>query len=310
MHPVKIDRDMKETDLVLEKSLPKGHLKIRDWHHQWGSRTLIMAIVNCTPDSFSSDGSLCGDTALEMALAAIEDGADIIDVGGESTRPGFSPVSVQEEISRVVPVISALRAARPDAIISVDTTKPEVFQQARAAGAVILNSIWMPQGSLLEELLVTKAPLVVMHNKEQAAYQGCLIDEVRASFLEYANMLLAHGLVRENIILDPGIGFGKTAEHNMEILRSLDQLANLGFPTLIGTSRKSFIGALTDKKAPHRDFGTAATLALAIQAGVDIVRVHNVKMALDVVRVTDAIIRTSRAGNDPQPVGGIDRSYL
>ena len=190
---VKTDEHMKETDTSGESWSDRGSLKIRNLHHQWGSRTLVMAILNCTPDSFSADGTLCGDTALRRALTFIEEGASIIDVGGESTRPGFSPVSVQEEISRVVPVISAIRAAKPDAIISIDTTKAEVFQEALTAGADILNSIWMPTGSLLEKLLVAKVPVIVMHNKEQPIYETRAVDEVLEKLAEYARMLVAQG---------------------------------------------------------------------------------------------------------------------
>lgn len=291
---------MKELDLAGENLLDRGWLKIRNWHHQWGSRTLVMAILNCTPDSFSADGTICGETSVRRALAFLEEGADIIDVGGESTRPGFSPVSYQEEISRVVPVIAAIRAAAPGAIISIDTTKAEVFQEAYAAGADILNSIWMPTGLLLEKLLAAKMPVVAMHNKERAVYEACAVDEVLEKLADYARLLLTQGLKRENIILDPGIGFGKTGEHNIQLLRAFGELAGLGFPTLVGTSRKSFIGSLIDRQAPERDFGTAATIAWAIQAGADIVRVHNVSMAVDVVKVTDAIAR-SNSGRPPAP---------
>jgi dihydropteroate synthase len=274
----------------------RGNFNHQNLLHAWGERTLIMGIVNVTPDSFSGDGKLDATVASQYALKQVNDGADIIDIGAESTRPGFSPVSAADEIARVVPVIKTIRDAS-DCLISIDTTKLEVLKAAVASGASILNSIWGLTPELLDVVAELSIPVVLMHNKHRAVYDGDPVDEVVKELSIQANHALKIGIDATNIILDPGIGFGKTAEHNLLVMRNLSRLVELGFPTLIGPSRKSFIGKLTGQSVENRVHGTAATIALSIAAGVDIVRVHDVQAMLDVVKTADAIIRNWRPAN-------------
>ncbi len=215
----------------------------------------------------------------------------MIDIGAESTRPGYVPVDEQTELLRLLPVVREVRARCPEAIISVDTYKPSVFRAAHLAGADILNSVWGLPGALLEAAADANVPIVIMHNKERAYYDGDVMGEVVAFLHEAAQRALHAGIPPEHIILDPGIGFGKTPDHNLEVLRELPRLVALGFPTLLGTSRKSTIGKLTGKPPKARVAGTTATTALAVAAGIDIVRVHDVDAAVDAVRVSDAIVR-------------------
>lgn len=264
--------------------------------HIWGERSLIMGIVNVTPDSFSGDGQLNASDAAVYAIGQSEAGADIIDVGAESTRPGFSPVSAADEIARIVPVIGKIRETS-NCVISIDTTKAEVLKAAIAAGANILNSIWGLTDDLLEVVSELSIPVVLMHNKEQAIYDGDVVDEVVQKLQMQAEKALSIGIKASDIILDPGIGFGKTAEHNLLVMQGLPRLVQLGFPTLLGASRKSFIGKITGQPVENRLNGTAATVAFAIAAGVDIVRVHDVSAMQDVVKMTDAIVRGWRPEN-------------
>jgi dihydropteroate synthase len=271
----------------------RGELKIRNWRHSWGERTLIMGIVNVTPDSFSGDGIVDARRAVDHAIEQTENGADLVDLGAESTRPGHQPVAAKEELERLLPVLKALRK-RSQCVVSVDTTKAEVLEAAFAAGADILNSIWGLTGGLLSVVRDLTLPVVLMHNKNEPRYEGNVVTEVCEHLLRQADIAISAGIKPENIILDPGIGFGKTAEHNLLILHSLDKLVELGFPTLLGTSRKSFIGKLTGKSANDRLHGTAASVALAIGAGIDMVRVHDVQPIVEVVTVADAIVRGTR----------------
>ena len=269
----------------------RGALRIRGQVFPWGRRTYVMGIVNLSPDSFSGDGAPDLAAAVARAFEQLAGGADIIDVGAESTRPGYHPIDAQTECARLLPALVAMRAGAPDAPLSVDTFKPEVFRAARAAGADLLNSIWGASDALVEACAETRTPLVVMHNKAVAVYERDVMDEVLA-FLDAASARCVRaGIPAEHVLLDPGIGFGKLPEHNIAVLRGLDRLVALGFPTLIGTSRKSTIGKLTGRAVGARAFGTAATLALAVAAGIDVVRVHDVPEQRDVVRVADAIVR-------------------
>lgn len=252
-----------------------------------------MGIVNVTPDSFSGDGILDAEEAIAHAIAQGEH-ADIVDIGAESTRPGYIPVDEHTEIQRLIPVIETVRLRSPDVIISVDTYKPEVFRVAHAAGADILNSVWGLPDALLEAAAQARAPVVVMHNKERAVYDGDVMGEVVEFLHDAAQRAMRAGIPAEHVILDPGIGFGKTPDHNIVVLRELPRLVALGFPTLLGTSRKSTIGKLTGKPPKERVAGTTATTALAIAAGIDVVRVHDVDEAIDAVRVSDAIVRDWR----------------
>jgi dihydropteroate synthase len=269
----------------------RGALRVRGRVLAWGARTYVMGIVNVSPDSFSGDGDPDPQTAAALARAQVADGADMVDVGAESTRPGHRPIDEPTEIARLIPAIEAIRDAAPDAIVSVDTFKPAVFRTAYAAGGDVLNSIWGAPDELIATAAECGAPIVVMHNKAVAIYERDVVDEMLAFLEEAAARCVRAGIRAEHVILDPGIGFGKLPEHNIAVLRALDRLVALGFPTLIGTSRKSTIGKLTGREVGAREFGTAATLALAIAAGIDVVRVHDVPEQRDVVRVTDAIVR-------------------
>ena len=272
----------------------RGALRVRGRELPWGARTYVMGIVNVTPDSFSGDGVLEPHDAVVHALAQYERSSDILDIGAESTRPGHVQVDEETEGARLLPVIQGVRRALPNAILSADTYKAGVFSAAHAAGADIVNSVWGLPDTLLEAAAECGAPVVIMHNKHEARYEGSAMDEVLRFLDDAARRAMRAGIPHEHVILDPGIGFGKTPDHNIEVLRDLSRLVALGFPTLIGTSRKSTIGKLTGKKPPQRTHGTSATTALAIAAGIDIVRVHDVEEARDAVSVSDAIVRDWR----------------
>lgn len=259
---------------------------------EWGKRTYVMGIVNVTPDSFSGDGlGYNAEAALEQALRFQAEGADIIDVGGESTRPGSTTVDAYEETRRVIPVIRRL-ASRLHIPISVDTYKYQVAQEALAAGAAMLNDVWGLKHDPALATLAAKVgvPIVLMHNQVGTSYAD-LISEVLASLRASVEKALEAGVLRENIILDPGVGFGKRPEHNLEILRRLEEFKALGLPLLVGTSRKSTIGLVLGLPVEERVEGTAATVALAIARGADIVRVHDVKAMTRIARMSDAIVR-------------------
>jgi dihydropteroate synthase len=262
----------------------------------WGERTYVMGILNVTPDSFSGDGLLQVPdpvaAAVDQARHMVADGADLLDIGGESTRPGHAPVDIATEIGRVVPIIAAVRAALPDTPLSIDTTKVAVAEAAIAAGADLLNHIWgVGADPALPELAASSGvPLVVMHNRERPRYDD-LVPEVVADLqaaLERAERL---GVPSTSLIVDPGIGFGKTAPQNVELLRDLARLRDLGRPILLGTSRKSTLGLILDLPPEERVEATIATTALGIAAGVDIVRVHDVRPNVRAARVSDAIVR-------------------
>ncbi|MBV9278185.1 MAG: dihydropteroate synthase [Candidatus Eremiobacteraeota bacterium] len=275
----------------LQPDKSRGALRVRGRVLPWGARTYLMGVVNVTPDSFSGDGRLDADDAIAYALAQAAASADLLDIGAQSTRPGYTPVSTDVEQQRLIPVIQGVRARLRDAILSVDTFNAAVAGAASAAGADILNSIWGLPNDLLEVALAHGMPIAIMHNKEVPVYEGNVVDEVLAFLDEAARRAIAAGIPPEHVILDPGIGFGKLAEHNVAMLGGLKRLVALGFPTLVGTSRKSTIGKLTAREPHERAFGTAATVALAIAAGVDVVRVHDVREMRDVIDVCDAIER-------------------
>ncbi len=269
----------------------RGALRVRGRTLPWGVRTYVMGIVNVSPDSFSGDGVPEEAAALARALAQRDAGSDVIDIGAESTRPGHRPIDAGTEAERLLPVVAALRGADERAIVSIDTFKADVYRRAHAAGGDLLNSIWGAGDDLIAACVETASPIVVMHNKAVSIYEGDVVDEVLASLAASAERCVSAGIPAEHVILDPGIGFGKTPEHNLSLLAALPRLVALGFPTLLGTSRKSTIGRLTGREVEDRAFGTAATIALAAAAGIDIVRVHDVVEMGDVVRVTDAIVR-------------------
>jgi dihydropteroate synthase len=259
---------------------------------EWGLRTYVMGIVNTSPDSFSGDGVADAETAISQGMTMVREGADMLDIGGQSTRPGHEAISAAEEISRTERVVDALahRAAVP---VAIDTYKLDVAEAAVDAGAVIINDVWGLQRSpAMAGLAVRRGcALVLMHNQDGTDYTVDLMEEIKRVLREAVRKALDAGMPRERVWIDPGIGFGKTADHNWEVMRRLHELTELGQPMLIGTSRKSFIGKLLDLPVTDRVEGTAATVAIAISRGADIVRVHDVRVMTRVARVTDRIVR-------------------
>ena len=293
--------------------MKSSSLQIGNHILNWGSRTYVMGILNVTPDSFSGDG-LLGDkgegvkAALEQARDFLANGADILDVGGESTRPGSQPVTAEEESARVLPVIDAIRKEFPDTLISIDTYKAKIAEAAFQAGAEILNDVWALRADpkLASVAASFGVPVILMHNRSNPAsvevrqqlgnaYIGStyenLIEDVKRELLVSVELAVKAGIEESRIILDPGIGFGKTREHNLELINRLDEIRSLGFPVLLGPSRKSFIGFTLDLPADQRVEGTAATIAIGIARGADIIRVHDVKEMARVAKMTDAIVR-------------------
>lgn len=265
---------------------------IGDKEWQWGKRTYIMGILNVTPDSFSDGGHFYDvDSAVAHARQMVEEGADIIDVGGESTRPGFKPVSADEEINRVVPVVQRL-AQELDIPISIDTYKAKTAIAAIEAGADMINDIWGFKADMDMAAVAAKykVPICLMHNKNEAVYNN-LIEDVLTELKQSLDIALNAGVEAGNIIVDPGIGFGKTWEHNLAIMRHLEEFKRLDYPILLGTSRKSFIGRVLDLPVDDRLEGTLATTVVGIVKGVDIVRVHDVKPNKRVAVMTDAMVR-------------------
>jgi dihydropteroate synthase len=280
-------------------------MEVRQWKLarrslSYGKRTLVMGVLNVTPDSFSDGGQfLSFDQAIAHAEQMIKDGAEIIDIGGESTRPGSEFVSVEEELRRVIPIIEQL-TANGSVPISIDTTKSAVARAALAAGAEIVNDISALRfdPSLADEVARARAGLVLMHSRGTPKTMQTLppvvdiISEVISRLRESVAIARQHGVAPESIAIDPGIGFGKTVEQNLELIAKLDQLAREfdDFPIMIGTSRKSFIGKLLDgAAADQRLSGTIASTVASIMNGSHIVRVHDVKAAVDAVRVVDAV---------------------
>jgi dihydropteroate synthase len=278
----------------------------------WGERSYIMGIINVTPDSFSGDGLIRKgeviDAALRQAERFLRDGADILDIGGESTRPGAKPVNEGKELARVIPVIKAIVYAFPDALLSVDTYKPGVARKALEAGAGWVNDIWGLRANpkLAEVIAEFGVPVILMHNRAAPGfakrrnrlgtrYVGShykdLIGEIREELLNSVALAHKKGIPDERIILDPGIGFGKTVVQNLELMDRLDEIKSLGYPLLVGPSRKSFIGYTLDLPPDERIEGTAAAVALSIARGADIIRVHDVGAMVRVARMTDAIVR-------------------
>jgi len=279
----------------------------------WGARTYVMGILNITPDSFSGDGIIAkGDAvkgAIEQARSFLASGADILDVGGESTRPGSESVNAEAEMARVIPVIEALAAEFPDALISIDTYKAIVAEAALKAGAYIVNDVWALRADPALAGLAAKhnVPVILMHNRSNPAtvevreqlgnaYIGAeydnLIEDVKRELMDSIRIAEQAGIESDRIILDPGIGFGKTVSHNLELIRRLDEIRALGYPVLLGPSRKSFIGFTLDLPPDQRIEGTAATVSVGITRGADIIRVHDVEYMARVAKMTDAIVRS------------------
>ncbi|WP_300449771.1 dihydropteroate synthase [Fusobacterium sp.] len=269
-------------------------LKCRDKNIELGKKTLIMGILNVTPDSFSDGGRYNNlDSALEQAKKMVEDGVDIIDIGGESTRPGHTQISVEEEIGRVVPVIEML-SKELDIIISIDTYKYQVAEAALKAGAHIINDIWGLQydnGEMAKLAAEYNVPVIAMHNQNGTEYSEDIILSMKKFFERTYEISDRYGISRDNIILDPGIGFGKGMEENIEVLARLEELRDMG-KILLGTSKKRFIGTiLGGLSTDERVEGTVATTVIGIGKGVDIVRVHNVLENKRAALVADRIYR-------------------
>jgi dihydropteroate synthase len=296
----------------------KTTIKINQHQLVWGSKTYIMGILNLTPDSFSGDGLLTRgtesgdfqfdiDSILQKARDFIKDGADILDIGGESTRPGAAQVDSDDEMQRVIPIISKL-SEEFDVIISIDTYKAKVAEAAIKAGAHMVNDVWGFHANKDLAGVVAKyhVPVILMHNRSSWAhaevkerlggrYVGIpydnLIEDVKNELLESVNIAKAAGIEDGMIILDPGIGFGKSVEQNLELVDRLAEIRSLGYPILLGPSRKSFIGYTLNLPPDQRLEGTAAAVAIGIARGADLVRVHDVQFISRVARMTDAIVR-------------------
>jgi dihydropteroate synthase len=282
-----------------------GTTKCRNTEFRWGERTYVMGIINLSPDSFSGDGITDLEAAMTQARRFVSQGADILDIGGESTRPGSSPISTDDEIKRVVAVLERLSSEVP-VPLSIDTYKSEVARRALEAGATMINDQWgLKRDQRLAELAAEwDVPLILMSNQRDkggydagiqrdTAYYEDLIAEVTSSLHQSLELALKLSVPRENIIIDPGIGFGKTWRQELEIIRRLEELRELGRPILIGPSRKSFIGMVLDLPTDERLEGTAAAIAIGIAKGADMVRVHDVQQMARVCRVSDAIMRWS-----------------
>ena len=256
---------------------------------EWGSRTYVMGIVNVTPDSFSGDGVGADvEAAVAQGLRMVEEGADILDVGGESTRPGHTPIAVADEIARTETVVR--RLARDSGVpVSIDTYKQEVAESALSAGATILNDVWgLARTPRLAELAARHGcALVLMHNQDGTEYTGDLLDKIKRFLAVAVERAIAAGVPRERVIVDPGIGFGKNADQNWEVMRRFAELRELGQPILVGTSRKSFIGKLLDAPVDDRLEGTISTNVAAVLRGADIVRVHDVRALTRAIRAAD-----------------------
>ncbi len=301
--------------MTVTRAYRSATLRVGNTVFEWGKRTYVMGIINATPDSFSGDGVLAaGEDWVQAAVAQgvrfVAEGAHILDVGGESTRPGAQPIDAEEEIRRVVPVIRALRDA-VDVPISVDTYKAAVAEAALDAGADMVNDVWALRMDPDMAAVVAQrgVPIILMHNRSRpknavqearlgGRYVGIeyenLIEDVKRELMESVALARAAGIPDEHIILDPGIGFGKTVEQNLELIDRLDALADLGYPILLGPSRKSFIGYTLDLPPDQRVEGTAAAVAIGIDRGADIVRVHDVLYMARVAAMTDAIVRRDK----------------
>jgi dihydropteroate synthase len=258
---------------------------------EYQKKTLIMGILNTTPDSFSDGGSYIRvDEAVKRAIEMVEQGADIIDIGGESTRPGAEYVSADEEIERVVPVIKAISEA-VDVPISIDTYKAKVAKEAIAAGAHIINDVWGAKADPDMKYVAaeTGAPIILMHNRKNKSYDSFFRD-VMNDLYESITLVKGAGVKDEQIILDPGIGFAKDLTLNLEMMRQLHRLVAIGYPVLLGTSRKSMIGMVLDLPVQERMEGTGATVCYGIQQGCQMVRVHDVKEISRMAKMMDAML--------------------
>ena len=260
---------------------------------KYGQKTYIMGILNVTPDSFSDGGSYTDvDVAVEHAKEMIKEGADIIDVGGESTRPGHKFVSSEEEIKRIVPVIKNLKK-EVHIPLSIDTYKADVAEEALKLGVDMVNDVWglTYDGNMADVIGKYNASVCIMHNQENTEYDKDIIESIKEFLQNSIDKALNAGEKKENIVLDPGIGFGKTFEQNLEVLKRLNELQDLGYPILLGTSRKSVLGNIVGGEPKERVEATVATTVSGIRDGVDIVRVHDVKENIQAAKVADKLYR-------------------
>ncbi|WP_264741093.1 dihydropteroate synthase [Cytobacillus firmus] len=254
-------------------------------------KTIVMGILNATPDSFSDGGKYSHqDLAVKHALEMVENGADIIDVGGESTRPGFDPVPADEELKRVLPVIEAI-SKEVNVPISIDTYKAEVAKQAIEAGAHIINDVWGAKADpqMSSVAAETGAPIILMHNRKDMEYTSFFRD-VMNDLYESITLVKSAGVKDENIILDPGIGFAKDLNYNLQMMRDLDKLVAIGYPVLLGTSKKRMIGTILDLPVEERTEGTGATVCYGIQKGCQMIRIHDVKEMSRMAKMMDALM--------------------
>ena len=269
-------------------------LRIGQRLFEWGRRTYVMSILNVTPDSFAGGGGLDLDLVLEQAHHHVAEGADILDIGGESTRPGHTEVAAEEEQRRVVPIIEAL-APVLRAPISIDSYKASTARAALQAGARIVNDVWGLQRDPDMAFVAAEfgAPVIVMHNRREIDPSLDIIDDMRGFFERSLTLARRAGIPDEHIVLDPGIGFGKSWDQHLDALRRLPEIKALGFPVLVGVSRKSLLGRFYDTNVPPRErlFGTIASHVMAVSLGADIVRVHDIRPHVEACRVADAIRR-------------------
>lgn len=267
-------------------------MKWRDKFINWNDKTWVMGILNTTPDSFSDGGEHnTTSQAVAHAIQLVEDGADIIDIGGESTRPGAVSVPLEEELRRVIPVIKAVRHA-VEVPVSIDTYKAEVAHQALLAGADIINDVWGAKADpdMARVAAEHKVPIILMHNRDNTNYRDIMMD-IKADLEESIEIARLAGVKDENIILDPGIGFAKTHEQNLEVMRRLNEFTALGYPVLLGTSRKSIVAKTLNTPADDRVEGTGATICLGIERGTQIIRVHDVKPMARMAQMMDAMLK-------------------
>lgn len=271
-----------------------NHIKIGKHSFPLQQNTFVMGILNVTPDSFSDGGRFC---AVDQALLHVEEmlaqGCHIVDIGGESTRPGYREISADEEIARVVPVIEAVKA-RFDVPVSLDTYKYQVAEAGILAGADLINDIWglqYDQGQMAQVIAKYDASCCLMHNRKQAEYRS-FMQEILQDLKKSVDIALEAGIARDKIILDPGVGFAKSYEQNLEVLAHLQDFHSLGYPMLLGTSRKSVIGLTLDLPSSEREEGTLVTTVAAVQAGWNFVRVHNCRANSRAIRMTQAILQS------------------
>lgn len=296
--------EVREAIQRAKRKRPDKPLAVGRWTLPWHRRTIVMGILNVTPDSFSDGGAYeAVDAAVARARELVAAGADIIDVGGESTRPagvygeGAHEVSAEEEKQRVLPVISRL-ASEVDVPISIDTYKADVAEAAILSGAHIVNDVWGLKRDHRMATVVARydVPVVMMHNREKIDYEGPLMREIIDDLWHCVALARAAGVREERMILDPGIGFAKTYAHNLKVMQHLEQIVYMGYPVLLGTSRKSLIGNTLDLPVDQRVEGTAATVSYGIQKGCHIVRVHDVQEMVRVCRMTDALTDSQTEG--------------